>query len=104
MKDLKRHRFQFTDRAIKDLTQIWNYTFDTWSESQADKYYDELITFCQTLADDPGRGRSYLQLIPKLKGAKINRHIVFYRTTSESTIEIERVLHEEMDLKSRLEK
>ena len=29
-----------------DLTEIWNYTVDTWSESQADKYYDELLNFC----------------------------------------------------------
>lgn len=104
MKDPKRHRFLLTDKAIDDLTKIWNYTFDTWSESQADKYYDELLAFCQTLAEDPGRGRSYIQLIPNLKGAKINRHIIFYRTISESIIEIERVLHEQMDLKSRLEK
>jgi len=98
------HSFQLTEKAIKDLTEIWNYTFDTWSETQADKYYGELIEFCQTLAEEPEKGRSYTQLIPKLKGAKINRHIIFYRTITENTIEIERILHERMDLKSRLEK
>ena len=98
------HKFQFTKKAIKDLTGIWNYTFDTWSESQADKYYDELLEFCETLAKEPEKGRSYEQLIPKLKGAKVNRHIIFYRTITENTIEIERVLHERMDLKTRFEK
>ncbi len=98
------HRFVITEKAIKDLTGIWNYTFDTWSEDQADKYYGELLEFCQTLAEEPENGRCYKQLIPKLKGAKINRHIIFYRTITENTIEIERILHEQMDLKSRLEK
>lgn len=93
-----------TGKAIMDLTGIWNYTFDTWSETQADNYYGELLEFCQTLAEEPEKGRSYNQLIPKLKGAKINRHIIFYRTIKENTIETERVLHEQMELKSQLEK
>lgn len=25
--------------AIDDLNDIWDYTFDKWSEKQADKYY-----------------------------------------------------------------
>ena len=104
MKDLNKHKFLLTEKAIQDLTSIWNYTFDTWSESQADKYYGELIAFCQSLADEPEVGKSYEQLISKLKGAKVNRHIIFYRIISESTIEIERVLHEQMELKSRLKR
>lgn len=87
-----------------DLTEIWNYTVDTWSESQADKYYYELLNFCQILAENPENGRKYIELIPDLKGAKINRHIIFYRKISDNVIEVERVLHEQMDLKTRLEK
>ena len=103
MKGLKVHKYHLTAKAIEDLTSIWNYTFDTWSESQADKYYGELVAFCQLLANEPEKGRSYEQLIPNLRGAKVNRHIIFYRTITENTIEVERVLHERMDLKTRLE-
>ena len=98
------HRYLLTQKAITDLTEIWNYTINTWSENQADKYYDEILNFCQKLANNPEFGRNYSQLIPDLKGAKINRHIIFYREMTQNTIEIERVLHEQMDLKSRLEK
>ena len=98
------HRYLLTQKAITDLTEIWNYTINIWSENQADKYYDEILNFCQKLADNPEFGRNYSQLIPDLKGAKINRHIIFYREMTQNTIEIERVLHEQMDLKSRLEK
>lgn len=100
MKDPKIHRYLLTEKSVKDLTEIWNYTVDTWSETQADKYFNELLEFCQILAEEPEKGRSYEQLIPKLKGAKINRHIIFYRTIIENTIEIERVLHEQMELKT----
>lgn len=97
-------KYLLTQKAIIDLTEIWNYTLDTWSESQADKYYDELLNFCQTLAENPEIGRNYRELVPDLKGAKINRHIIFYRKISDNVIEVERVLHEQMDLKKRLEK
>ena len=95
-------KYLLTDKAVKDLTEIWNYTVDIWSENQADKYYHELLNFCQTLAENPRKGGNYNQLIKSLKGAKINRHIIFYREISKKTIEVERVLHEQMDLKTRL--
>lgn len=31
--------YKFTNRAVEDLAQIWNYTFDNWSDNQADTYY-----------------------------------------------------------------
>lgn len=104
MNDLRICRYLLTKKAVLDLTEIWNYTVDTWSESQADKYYNELLNFCLTLAENPENGRNYTELIPNLMGAKINRHIIFYRKISDNVIEVERVLHEQMDLKTRLEK
>ena len=97
-------KFKLTKKAVKDLTGIWNYTVDTWSENQADKYYDQLLNYCQVLAENPQKGKSYSQLIPNLQGAKVNRHIIFYCKTSENVIEIERILHEQMDLRNRLKK
>lgn len=32
-------KFYLTNLAVKDLADIWNYTFDNWSEQQADYYY-----------------------------------------------------------------
>lgn len=33
----------FSNKAVEDLTNIWNYTVETWSEVQADKYYTLLV-------------------------------------------------------------
>lgn len=30
--------YVLTNKAVEDLSSIWEYTFDTWSERQADKY------------------------------------------------------------------
>lgn len=94
--------YVLTKKAVEDLTNIWNFTFDKWSESQADKYYTFLLTTCQDIADHPDLGKDYSEILVKLKGLKSNRHIIFYRQTSGSSIEIIRILHERMDLKNRI--
>ena len=39
--------FKLTNKAVEDLSEIWDYTFKVWSEKQADKYYELLISNCQ---------------------------------------------------------
>ena len=95
-------KYKLTKKAVQDLNQIWNYTYDNWSENQADKYYEELICHCSKIAKDPNIGKQYEFLVEGLKGSKVNKHIVFYRQISEEKIEVERILHEGMDLKARL--
>lgn len=40
-------KINFTKKAKIDLEEIWEYTYETWSEKQADRYYNELIEKCQ---------------------------------------------------------
>ena len=51
--------YVLTNKAVEDLSSIWEYTFDTWSERQADKYYLELLQDCQLLAENQNLGRNY---------------------------------------------
>ena len=51
-------KYHLTNKAVDDLSDIWNYTFDKWSEIQADKYYKTLLDFCKELADHPGSGKN----------------------------------------------
>ena len=32
-------KVRFSNMAVEDLTSIWNYTVEKWSEQQADSYY-----------------------------------------------------------------
>lgn len=97
-------KYELTNEAVEDLTKIWEYTFDKWTEKQADKYYEMLLENCQHIADNPSIGRNYDGIKVELFGLKTNRHIIFYRKFVEKPIEITRILHERMDLKNRLEK
>lgn len=94
--------YQFTNKAVEDLSNVWNYTFDTWSKVRADKYYSELVDTCIETSAKHFMGRSYSRLNENLKGIKINRYIIFYRVLKEDLIEIERILHERMDTHWRI--
>lgn len=94
--------FKLTNKAVEDLSKIWDYTFEVWSENQADKYYEMLISTCQEIADHPALGKNYDAITQNLFGMKMNRHIIFYRILNENYVEITRILHERMDLKRRI--
>ena len=94
--------YKLTNKAVEDLSKIWNYTFKVWSEKQADKYYDGLISNCKEIAENPGLGKNYEGISKQLLGTKANRHIIFYRTLNKKYVEITRILHERMDLKKRV--
>lgn len=96
------NKFLLSNRAVDDLKDIWNYTFDTWSESQADKYYGLLLLHCQEIADGLVVGKHYPDIFEDLFGSLVGRHIVFYRFTTDKTVEIIRILHSRMDLRNRI--
>ena len=46
-------KYHLTNLAVNDLAEIWDYTYDEWSEKQANKYYKLLLESCQELANYP---------------------------------------------------
>ena len=95
-------KYQITRLANQDLNEIWVYTFHEWSIEQADKYYDLLIESFNQIAIDPNCGKNYEGVEPKLRGLRSGKHIIFYELISENIVEINRVLHQSMDIKRRL--
>lgn len=92
-----------TNKAVEDLTGFWNYTYESWSENQADNYYNVLIDACQKIAENPTLGKRFDGVHKSLYGLNVNRHIIFYRKINAEVVEITRILHEMMDLRNRLE-
>src|SRR4051812_36945066 len=95
-------KYHLTPKAVQDLSGIWNYTCEIWSEKQADKYYAMLLGFCKELAETPKIGKKYDEVWLNLLGYKANQHIIFYRVLSHREIEVLRILHSRMDLRRRL--
>ena len=96
-------KFHLSNKAVDDLSAIWEYTFDEWSEKQADIYYEFLLASCQELAKKPTLGKNYSAIELNLFGYLANRHIIFYQIISKTEIEVIRILHGSMDLKNRIE-
>lgn len=95
-------KYFLTNKAVEDLSNIWNYTYQIWSEKQADKYYQELLNDCKEISKNQGLGRSYPEISKDLLGYKSGQHIIFYIILNTKEIEIIRFLHSAMDLRSRM--
>jgi len=95
-------KYKLTNKAVEDLANIWEYTFEKWSEQQADNYYEMLISNCKEIASNPNLGKTYDGVTKGLLGMRTNRHVIFYRKMDEDYIEITRILHGRMDLKKRI--
>ena len=95
-------KLYFTNKAIEDLEAIWTYTVKTWSANQAEIYYSLLVESCQKLAAEPTLGKSYEIIAKNVLGFKTGEHLIFYRIVSPQEIEVIRILHGMMDLKTHL--
>jgi toxin ParE1/3/4 len=96
-------KYFLTNKAVEDLSKIWDYTYEVWSESKADKYYDMLIDFCKEISEQPEKGKNYNEIDTNILGFKAGKHIIFYKVIRANQIEILRILHERMDLKNKIQ-
>ena len=92
-----------TNKAVADLSEIWDYTFEVWSENQADKYYFELLANCQESAESQTLGKNYDEINKEIFGYNSGQHLIFYRILNAKEIEITRILHSRMNLKNRIQ-
>jgi toxin ParE1/3/4 len=88
--------------AVNDLTDIWNYSSNEWSEIQADKYYSLIYSAFRDITKNSAIGKSYHEIYSGLHGYKVGKHIIFYLKAVNGDIDVLRILHERMDLKYKL--
>lgn len=96
-------KFLLSNKAVEDLSNIWDYTYEVWSENQADKYYELLIETCKEIAKTPNIGKPYEDIERSIIGFRVGKHIIFYQEIKQKEILVVRILHASMDLKYRIE-
>ena len=92
-------KIRFSCKAVEDLTSIWNYTYNTWSERQADEYYNKLISSCKKILSSNYRlAKSYSDIADNLYGFRAGHNLIFYTPLPNGEILIVRILNERMDV------
>lgn len=89
--------FTIRQEAIKDMDSIWDYTKEQWSREQANRYYKLLYTEIYRLTHYPLSGKDCNELGEGYRYSKIKSHFIFYIITPTETIDVLRVLHENMN-------
>ncbi|MEI8039508.1 MAG: type II toxin-antitoxin system RelE/ParE family toxin [Verrucomicrobiota bacterium] len=85
------------------IIAIWNYTLDRWGEEQADHYIRGLIDHIHSLEYRRDRWRPVSdECLRGVWFVRHERHYVFFRELSCGAVGVITVLHESMDLPSRL--
>jgi toxin ParE1/3/4 len=96
-------KYVISNEATKDLESIWLYTYQSWSESQADRYIDLIFEEIEAIRIDPTLGKDYSHIREGYYQTKVKSHFIFYKLNRvENQIEIIRILHQMMDIENRL--
>ncbi len=97
-------KYKISKEAEKDLEKIWLYTFETWSLEQANYYFDLLMDEIEYLSENPKVGQDFSFLRKGYFRSRVKSHFIFYKMNLKNEeIEIIRILHQQMDIESRLE-
>ncbi|MFP3593708.1 type II toxin-antitoxin system RelE/ParE family toxin [Chryseobacterium sp. SIMBA_038] len=97
-------KYKISKEASKDLEKIWLYTFETWSVQQADHYFDLLMNEIEYLSENPTSGKDYNEIRKGYFRSRVKSHFIFYKINLKNEeIEIIRILHQQMDISSRLD-
>ncbi|MBX2849129.1 MAG: type II toxin-antitoxin system RelE/ParE family toxin [Acidiferrobacterales bacterium] len=94
--------FQLTKQAKLDLKSIAAYTQRKWGKNQRKIYIRQFDDAFHFLAESPEIGNECDYIKIGYRKFPVTSHIVFYRTITESKIEIVRILHKRMDTKPQL--
>lgn len=84
-------------RAKIDIEEIWLYTFQNWSQTQADKYFEEISNALSLIQQNYKAGTPHVKSQFSNYKFLVKSHIIFYYVNEEKKILIQRILHQKMD-------
>jgi toxin ParE1/3/4 len=99
---MRKEAYKISGKAALDLEEIWFYTYQNWSAEQADRYFDLLMDEIEHLSKYVESGKSVEYIKKAYRVSKVKSHLIFYKESDESMIEVVRILHEKMDIKNRI--
>jgi toxin ParE1/3/4 len=95
--------YRISEKAIEDLENIWTYTFHKWPIEQADRYYNLIINEIGFISKNFITGKSMDHIKSGYRASIVKSHLIFYRKTEDNNVEIIRILHQRMDIETRID-
>ena len=96
-------KYRISKEAQNDLEKIWIYTFEIWSVEQADRYINLIMDEIEYLTINPKSGMDYSHVRKGYFRSRVKSHFIFYKINLKvNELEIIRILHQQMDIESRL--
>jgi plasmid stabilization system protein ParE len=97
------HPVDFTQEAIKDLSDIASYTAETWGHEQALRYAELLDGRFKEIAKGKIFSKAAFSKYPNVRVCRCEHHYIFFVRPQESVKPvILAVLHKRMNLLARL--
>lgn len=94
--------YSISEKALEDLNNIWIYTAENWSIEQANRYYNLIVDEIEYVADNFETTKDLSNVRKNYNYSKVKSHLVFYKKTKNTEMEVVRILHERMDVKNRI--
>jgi toxin ParE1/3/4 len=94
--------FRISSEASKDLVSVWEYTRDHWGIEQADLYIDSILLRFVWLTGNRKLWRPRPDLKQGIFCCTEKSHVIFF-VENQGSVDILRVLHQQMDLGAHLE-
>ena len=92
--------YKLSRKAFSDLVKIGRYTENKWGIKQRNIYLKQIDDCFTKLAENPNLGVKCDYIKKGYRKFPQGSHIIFYRPTSEISINIMRILHNSMDIES----
>jgi len=94
--------YELTPAAEADLREIARYTLRQWGARQQRRYARQLEVCFRGIADGSLRSRDFSERHPQLRVTRCQHHYVFFLHPEGQKPHIIAVLHEHMDLLTRI--
>ena len=99
---MKAQSYSISEKAIEDLENIWTYTLNKWSIEQADRYYKLIINEIEFISNNFMTGKSMDHIKNEYRASIVKSHLIIYRKSRDNQVEVIRILHQRMDVETKL--
>jgi toxin ParE1/3/4 len=95
--------YRLSPTAEGDLDDIWQYTALNWSATQAEIYVSRLFDTFVVLGNNHSLGQRMDSIMEGYRRFRCGHHLIFYLSADDGQVEVIRILHEKVDIRSHLD-